>query len=234
MLLYNNSLMKKTIIPLILFCFISCGVEDNQTTNCSNVKQISLDTEICIPTISNYIDCITSPLIKSHIANTFPVDNNILAYYLSNEDKKILEKNEEVPFEDYFTIAIPNDWINLMTDRKQLKSMMDAIDKNYFQENWQDILKKSPNQNQLFIPDVPTIVSKKNINQDIYSTIILTKYGNEKIPLLFSTNVILIKNKMFAISYSLKYNGAPSINTMWEKNEKIALEFYKANKDSKD
>jgi hypothetical protein len=204
----------------------SCN--ENIKLPCEKITEIS-SIEICSPLYKSYSEMSGKSVIKRHINTTTPRNLNIVAFYIKNKDTFNLNKNFNVPFDDYFTINVPDEWIDLEINRAQLKSLIGAIDDSYLKSNWEEIIKKSSIKNH-FIPDVPTIVSKKKINPDIYNTITLTKLGNEKTPILMSISVVLIKNRIFALSYFLEYKETNSVKYSQEKSIKFALDFYTLNK----
>ena len=221
----------KIIITIILFSLISCKKEITSQVY-STEKNDSEEISIKFPTLSDWKELYSDPLIKERFDKNAHNGSNILAVYLTNEIAN--RKDNLGDFDNYslfFTLSHEQKWKIKNTDLKRIfniqikKASIDILDQN-------EAIRKAYSDSTFITPENPYILKVYQDYQNVYSSIQLIKpfSDDHEYIVIYVYNLINIENHLIYGGYYLNFNGNESIKKAIENNDILISEFIKLNK----
>jgi hypothetical protein len=196
------------------FFAFSCNDSNNEINESSicykqmNVASINL----CIPSFGSYKEVYSNLEAKRVIDELQPVENNILAYFVLDSSSLL---------NDFISISIPNQWMDLDMDKYYLKELG-----NTFTKKMDEYI---PKEFDLVSFNKPRLVDKYQFDDKIYSFIVLVKSKENEGAFLSHISIVLVKNRTFAVATNKLYVNKNTISELKLRADNYNKKFLESN-----
>ncbi len=215
-------------IYLMTFCFL---IKAQNTPNCSRKVNFG-DVSICLPQIEGMNECYNQKIVKQKADENEIEQTELLGFYLNDFVYSKVDKINEFEFDDYFKIYSLDFAKGINFKTSDLDKMSDVITGNDKLIGWDKIITElNNNSNSTISFDKPIYIDKYILNDKSRSAIFINgfKNNNKQYFILGSINTIVIKNRVFFVSYYLNFKDSDSLNSFKKKNDEIILKIQKVN-----
>lgn len=230
--------MKKIIYIIFSVLLVSCSQKGTESKAQTTKPVVKCQTEakygninICNPEIVGMMECFSNERIKQR-QETLALKGTItLAYYISMDKFKTIEKSEKLKISDIIKIYAPEAYGERIFETNQLNSMFSALKNNYISAKWDSLKLVLVNKNLDLEISQPLLIDSYSLNENAKSAAVFMRASNEvdEKYTVVMMNLIRCKKRLIFLSYYLEYTGIESVTKAKAKNDYIVLRFIEAN-----
>lgn len=212
----------------ILFTVISLQAQ----TTCDRTTKFGT-VDICLPAIAGYEECYLQPNVKSLADATEVPANDVLGFYINDE---MMQRTDEIgtfDLSDYFKVYGTKQIAALDANEAILTQMKEMLAGTFNVKNWGEVQKSIDENIDLdFEVGVPTVVKTYELNDQSFTSVMLTKYaveGMEPYTMAMTINGLLIHQRIVWLAYYQLYTDPSTIDAVQQKSDMILSKLLEAN-----
>jgi hypothetical protein len=225
--------MKIAVYIFISISLLSCrnsnSIKKEDTTQaCINSKTFG-DIEVCLPNVQGMVECYENEDIKSYVSNFDFEVNQIIGFYLTQNDYDNFNSSDKPKMDGYLKIYSPKKMKNQEINNSNLDEMVQIFKKNFLESNWDKISEKIEELGTNLRIDSPILMENYEPNETTRTFITFNKIASETYEdfQISALNLMNIKNRLIWVVYYKSYTGPESIQDLKRKNDyligKIAM-----------
>ena len=225
--------MKIVVFIFIYISLLSCRnsnsiQKEDRIQACRNSKTFG-DIEVCLPNVQGMVECYENEDIKSYVSNFDFEVNQIIGFYLTQNDYDNFNSSDKPKMDGYLKIYSPKKMKNQEINNSNLDEMVQIFKKNFLESNWDKISEKIEELGTNLRIDSPILMENYKPNETTRTFITFNKIASETYEdfQISALNLMNIKNRLIWVVYYKSYTGPEAIQDLKRKNDyligKIAM-----------
>ncbi len=221
-------LMKATYI-LITFLSLS-NVIYSQSNDIERIATYG-GRDISLPEYDGMKEAYMIPQVKAHADTYEDPRNEVIAYYLNDEDYKQAENIDGLKYQDYFKIYANKEIASQDIDKEYFDSLKDIMAQQFSGSGWDEVKQSVQERIKEIEIGKPNLIKKYDLNENTQTYLCVIKISSEEeyIDLIMVLSIVLIKDKMLFVAYYDNYTDDDSIISSENKSNMIVNKLIKVN-----
>ena len=158
------------------------------------------DIEVCLPNVQGMVECYENEDIKSYVSNFDFEVNQIIGFYLTQNDYDNFNSSDKPKMDGYLKIYSPKKMKNQEINNSNLDEMVQIFKKNFLESNWDKISEKIEELGTNLRIDSPILMENYKPNETTRTFITFNKIASETYEdfQISALNLMNIKNRLIA------------------------------------
>tara|TARA_B110000240_G_C13392579_1_gene407443 strand:- start:167 stop:907 length:741 start_codon:yes stop_codon:yes gene_type:complete len=206
-------------------------ISQTEVQDC-NTFSTWFDINVCLPDLEGMTECYDEPKYIDLVHYLVPSSNPTLAYYMN--DSTYIANVESTSItssvDDYFWVYATDGIRGINCTNQELNYMDELYIEDYPESNWNNV-RRHLETTTGFSVDVPILLEKYSIYRNIKSYLHLIKFNRngDTFYMVYTVNLLLIKNRIIWAAYYKEYEDESSLNETKTKNNSLVLKLFEKN-----